>query len=77
VADPTSTAQIYVNQQFIDYAWFDNGFPIGGLTSDTVNVGAGDFTVEVTDNNGCTALSPVFTVNPTSFLTPNIQHPSS
>jgi gliding motility-associated-like protein len=73
VADPTSTAQIYVNQQFIDYAWFDNGFPIGGLTSDTVNVGAGDFTVEVTDNNGCTALSPVFTVNPTSFLTPNIE----
>jgi hypothetical protein len=45
------------------YRWFLNGNPIGGATSDSYSANAsGDYTVEITDANGCTATSAITTV---------------
>ncbi|MBK6902582.1 MAG: PKD domain-containing protein [Saprospirales bacterium] len=40
-----------------DYQWYYNGAPVGGNTSSFVDIGFGLYYVEVTDANGCTAVS--------------------
>src|SRR3954452_10378642 len=45
------------------YQWYFNNGAIGGATSQTYNATqAGDYTVTVTDGNGCSATSATFTV---------------
>jgi hypothetical protein len=49
------------------YQWFESGNPIGGATSQSFIANAsGNYTVEITDANGCTAVSAAtaVTVNP-------------
>jgi gliding motility-associated-like protein len=73
VNDPSSTAEIAVSQSYQVYDWFEaSGFPVPGGSLQTVFVGAGDYIVEVTDQNGCMGTSPMFTVNATSVLSPEI-----
>lgn len=47
----------------VSYQWFLNGTALNGATSDTlIATQPGSYTVQVTDINGCEALSPVSTV---------------
>jgi len=45
-----------------DYLWEDQSGNAVGITSDLTNVPAGDYTVQVTDANGCTTAFGPFTV---------------
>ncbi|MCB0395888.1 MAG: S8 family serine peptidase [Flavobacteriales bacterium] len=48
---------------YTSYQWYLNGNPIGGATNDTYTpVQNGDYTVEVTDANGCTSVSDPFVI---------------
>ncbi|MEM7035786.1 MAG: LamG-like jellyroll fold domain-containing protein [Bacteroidota bacterium] len=55
---------------FAAYQWFDNGVPIAGANSDTYVISMdGTYTVEVTDSNGCSALSdPLLALNAAEML---------
>ena len=53
----------------LDYLWMDSGANNVGVTADLTNVGAGSYTVQVTDGNGCMASFGPFTV--TNFNNPN------
>lgn len=45
------------------HQWFLNGDPIAGDTTQTITIDSlGDYTVMITDSNGCQATSAVFTV---------------
>lgn len=47
---------LYANTGMVAYAWYFNGSLIGGATSDSyVPLQNGNYTVEITDANGCTA----------------------
>jgi hypothetical protein len=47
---------LYANSGMASYAWYYNGSLIGGASSDTyVPLQNGNYTVEITDANGCTA----------------------
>jgi gliding motility-associated-like protein len=50
------------------YLWTDASGNAVGVTSDLANVPAGDYSVEITDINGCTAVFGPYTVN--NFPTP-------
>ena len=48
---------------FVEYQWFLDGAPIEGATESLyVAEDAGNYSVEVTDENGCTQMSFVFTI---------------
>ena len=50
------------------YQWYLNGSPLPGATSSTCSVTQnGNYTVEITDANGCTALSAAFPVVDTAL----------
>lgn len=51
-----------------DYLWTDNNANNVGVTADLTNVSAGDYFVNVTDGNGCSADFGPFTIN--NFPTP-------
>ena len=45
------------------HQWFLNGNPIAGDTTETITIDSvGDYTVIITDSNGCQATSAIFTV---------------
>lgn len=45
------------------YQWYLNGSPIAGATLQTYTATQnGDYTVQITDSNGCTAMSPITTI---------------
>jgi hypothetical protein len=55
------------------YQWFYNGNPISGATgSYYVPTTNGDYTVMITDSNGCTAISTIFTMTTVSVGDYNI-----
>jgi gliding motility-associated-like protein len=62
----TITTQLYTSEPFISYIWSNNS------SSDTINVGAGNYTVTVTDSLGCSGTSPSFTITSVSAITPLI-----
>lgn len=58
----TQTGTILQTASATTYQWYLNGNPIGGATSQTYNATtvAGDYTVEITNASGCSALSAVY-----------------
>lgn len=72
VSDPivptiTQNGAVLSASASVTYQWYLDGTPIDGATSqDHTVVADGDYTVETTDANGCTATSTTTTVNITS-----------
>ncbi len=56
----------------VSYQWYLNGNPIGGATNQTyVYSSVGNYTVEITDANGCIELSNAYSIGvPTITVTP-------
>lgn len=60
--------QILQSTPAASYQWYINGSPLAGATSQTCSVTQnGNYTVEITDANGCTALSAAFPVTDTGL----------
>lgn len=60
--------QILQSTPAASYQWYINGSPLAGATSQTCSVTQnGSYTVEITDANGCTALSTAFPVTDTGL----------
>ncbi|MBX2930280.1 MAG: PKD domain-containing protein [Saprospiraceae bacterium] len=56
--DPPSTLYALVSESGYTYAWYRNGIPIAGATGPTYSTTeVGSYRVEVTDINGCKAIS--------------------
>lgn len=59
----------------VSYQWFLNGNPIPGATQQTYTpTQNGNYTVQITDANGCTATSAPFNYTTTSFSTNLTEH---
>jgi len=55
------------------YQWFTNGSPISGATSFSLTgLCAGTYTLQVTDDNGCTFTTPDITITETAELTASV-----
>ncbi len=67
-----SVANVLYTGSFASYQWFLNSLAIPGATSYSIPKTAnGDFTVAVTDGNGCTDTSTIFTV--TNVIVNNVK----
>ena len=62
----TSTTQLFTTEPFITYLWSNTSI------LDTVNVSGGNYTVTVTDESGCSGVSPSFTITSVAAITPII-----
>ncbi|MBL56985.1 MAG: hypothetical protein CMP61_07360, partial [Flavobacteriales bacterium] len=71
-----SDGQIQTNVYFgaggYDYEWRDDSGPIGQTAATAVGLSAGNYTLHVTDIDGCTAESEVYTVLEPNLLTTSI-----
>lgn len=57
-----NSGQLNANVSGTDYQWYLNGEPISGSTQQIPIQGSGEYTVEVTDNNGCIIASDPYDV---------------
>lgn len=57
-----NNGQLDANVVGTDYQWYLNGDPISGNSQQIPIQGSGVYTVEVTDNNGCTSVSDPYEV---------------
>ena len=62
----TSTTQLFTTEPFVSYLWSNTSI------LDTVNVSGGNYTVTVTDESGCSGVSPTFTITSVAAITPII-----
>lgn len=62
----TALTELYTTEPFPSYTWSNLS------TEDTVNVGAGTYTVTVVGDNGCEGTSAPFTITPVTTITPVI-----
>ena len=71
-ADGQITTIVYGGTNVFDYEWRDDSGPIGQTASTAVGLEKGDYTLHVTDDGGCTAVSEVYTVSEPNLLTSSI-----
>lgn len=75
VAQITATDNVLAAPNAWGYQWYVGGIAIQGANSQTFEVlQSGDYTVEVTDENGCSAMSASYTVVFTDAGSINPQH---
>lgn len=62
---------LYTTTVAATYQWYMNGTPIPGATNDTLIITgtAGDYTLRITDANGCSSISDPYTPGSTAVMT--------
>jgi len=71
-SDGQIQTNVYFGTGLYDYEWRDDSGPIGQTASTAVDLVAGDYTLHVTDDGGCVAVSEVYTVSEPNVLTSSI-----